>query len=176
MMNITLHDLVFAALAGLTIFGALGVVLCRNIVHSALFLVLTFLGVAAFFFDLGAGFLGLVQILVYGGAISVLIIFAIMLVMDVKADRTNLFNPNLLTIIFGSITAVMLTGGVAISIWFSSLAPRLGNPAPAAVNDAVGALAELLLGNYVVAFEVAAILLLLAVVGAIMLARGVEEK
>ncbi len=175
MMNIAINDLVFAGLAGLTIFGALGVVLSRNIVHSALFLVLTFLGVAAFFFDLGAGFLGLVQVLVYGGAISVLIIFAIMLVMNVKADKTNLSNPSLLTVILGALVAVMLTGGVALSIWFSSLS-RLENPPPVAVNDAVGALAELLLGNYVVAFEAAAILLLLAVVGAIILARGVEAE
>jgi NADH-quinone oxidoreductase subunit J len=175
MMTITLHDLVFAALAGLTIFAALGVVLSRNVVHSALFLVLTFLGVAAIFFDLGAGFLGLIQVLVYGGAISVLIIFAIMLVMNVKVENTNLSNPNLLTIVFGTIVAVMLTGGVAISIWFSSLLPRFATTT-IVVNDAVGALAELLLGNYVVAFEAAAILLLLAVVGAIILARGVEEK
>ncbi|MFA7078870.1 MAG: NADH-quinone oxidoreductase subunit J, partial [Syntrophomonas sp.] len=67
-MGITLNDVVFVGVSGLTILAALGVVLSRNIIHSALALILTFLGVAVTFFQLGAGFIGLVQILVYAGA------------------------------------------------------------------------------------------------------------
>jgi NADH-quinone oxidoreductase subunit J len=171
-MNITINDGVFVIISGLIILSALGVVFSRNIIHSALFLVLAFLGVAGIFFELDAGFLGLVQILVYAGAISVLIIFAIMLVMNVEAKKTNLPNPSLKTHLWGIYLAALLTIALGASIWNSELPQVKG----LAVSDAVGSLAELMLGNYVVAFEVAAVLLLLAVVGAIILARGVEEE
>ncbi|MDD4170882.1 MAG: NADH-quinone oxidoreductase subunit J [Syntrophomonas sp.] len=172
-MGITLNDVVFVGVSGLTILAALGVVLSRNIIHSALALILAFLGVAVTFFQLGAGFIGLVQILVYAGAISVLIIFAIMLVMNVDAAQTNLPNPSRATQLWGALVALLLVIGLGGAIWFSELMPVLG---PLPVADAVGAIAELLLGDYVAAFEAAAVLLLLAVVGAIILAKGVEEE
>ncbi len=167
-----ISDLAFFLIATITLLAALGVVLSRNIVHSALFLVLTFLGVAGLFFDLGAGFLALVQILVYAGALSVLIIFAIMLVMKGDAAKTNCFNPSLGTHIWGITLAGFIIVTLSASIWFSDLP----HSSPPAVQDSVGLLAGLMLGKYVVAFEVAAVLLLLAVVGAIILARGAEER
>jgi len=170
-MSITMNDVVFVFISAITVLSALGVVLSRNIVHSALALILAFLGVALTFFQLGAGFIGLVQILVYAGAISVLIIFAIMLVMNVEADRTNQPNPSRSTRFWGLLLALVLIIGLGASIWCSNLWPVLG---PLPVADAVGALADLMLGKYVVAFEAAAILLLLAMVGAIILARGDE--
>lgn len=171
-MSISIGDGVFILLSGLIILSALGVVLNRNIVHSAFFLVLSFLGIAGVFFDLEAGFLGLVQVLVYAGAISVLIIFAIMLVMNVEAGKTNPPNPSLGTRRWGGFLVSLLTAALGGSIWFSRLPPAKDKP----VGDAVGALAGLMLGDYVVAFEVAAVLLLLAVVGTIILARGAEEE
>lgn len=172
-MNIGLTDIVFVIIALITIFAALGVVFSRNIVHSALFLVLTFLGVAGVFFELNASFLGLVQILVYGGAISILMIFAIMLVMNVEADQTNLSNPSHGTHLWGVYLVALLTSALAGSVWYSNLPKIIQGKA---ANDALGALAGLMLGKYVVTSETAAILLLLAVVGAIILARGAEEK
>ncbi len=172
-MSINVNDLVFIGISGFTVLSALGVVCSRNIVHSALALILTFLGVALTFFQLGAGFIGLVQILVYAGAISVLIIFAVMLVMNTEADKTNRPNPSRTTRFWGVLLALGLIAGLGIPIWHSNLLPVLG---PAPVADTVGALAELLLGKYVVAFEAAAVLLLLAMVGAIILARGDEEQ
>jgi NADH:ubiquinone oxidoreductase subunit 6 (subunit J) len=172
-MSMIINDGVFAIIAATTILAALGVVFSRNIIHSALFLILAFLGVASIFFELGSGFLGLVQILVYAGAISVLIIFAIMLVMNVAAEKTNLPNPSFKAHLLGGVLAILLIITLGGSIWFSKFSTSVGIPV---VEDTVGALAELMLGQYVVAFEVAAVLLLLAVVGAIILARGVEEE
>jgi NADH-quinone oxidoreductase subunit J len=172
-VSITLNDIVFVCISGVTILSALGVVLSRNIIHSALSLILTFLGVAATFFQLQSAFLGLVQILVYAGAVSVLIIFAIMLVMNTNAARTNQFNSNGWNLIWGTLVAILTIGALGGSILSSKL-PASSGGLP--VTDAVGSLAELMLGNYVAAFEAAAVLLLLAVVGAIILARGVEEK
>ncbi|MEA1961997.1 MAG: NADH-quinone oxidoreductase subunit J [Bacillota bacterium] len=170
--GLTLSDVVFIVIAGITVLSALGVVLARNIVHSAVFLVITFLGVAAVYFQLNAGFLGLVQIMVYAGAISVLMIFAIMLVMDVEPQETNLFNKSVPTILTGGYVGVLffagMTGAIAFTKW----------PVSSVKAGDAGAdlLAGLMLGKYVVPFEVAAILLLVAVVGAIILARGVEDK
>jgi NADH-quinone oxidoreductase subunit J len=171
-LNISLNHLVFFGIAMVTLLGALGVVISRNIIHSALFLILTFLGVAGVFLELNAWFLALVQILVYAGAISVLVIFAIMLVMNSRASGTNPPNPSKGTHLWGIYLAGLLVVSLAGSIWYSRL-PALPGPA---VPDALGLLADLMLGKYVVAFEAAAILLLLTVVGAIILARGAEEK
>lgn len=171
-MNMSFGDLTFFIIAAITILAALGMVLSRNIVHSALALILSFIAVAGLFFSLGAGFLGLVQILVYAGAISVLIIFAVMLVMRGDAGQSNLFNSSLGTHLWGVFLASLLTVSLSAAIYFSEFASVKGKP----VEDDIGLLAELMLGKYVVAFEAAAVLLLLAVVGAIILARGAEEQ
>lgn len=165
-----LNDLVFIALAGITLVGALGVVLLKNIVHAALSLVLSFLGVAAIYFQLQAEFLGLVQIMVYAGAISVLMIFAIMLVMDREPDRTNLSHKG--NQLWGGLTALLFAAVIGISIWGSQFAVQPTNSAA----DRIGQIAQLVMGNFVVAFEAAAILLLVAVVGAIILAKGAKEE
>ncbi len=168
----SLYDGVFLAIGGVSILGALGVVLFRNIVHSALSLVLTFLGVAAIYFQLNAGFLGVIQILVYAGAISVLIIFAVMLLMDKEVERTNLPTPRIKAWFAGlSITGMLLIAIIA-AVGFSDW-PKA---ALQGADNSVGLLAELMLGDYVMAFEAAAILLLVAVIGAIILAKGAENK
>jgi len=167
-----LNDAVFILLVLITIGSALGVVASKNIIHSALLLVLTFLGVAGLYFQMNAGFIGLVQILVYGGAISVLIIFAIMLVMDVEPEKTNLSTPSLGRRMWGVYLVVLLIIALGASIWYT----RWPLAMSAAGADEMTVLANLMLGKYVVAFEVAAILLLVAVVGAIILAKGADDK
>jgi len=170
---VNLNDAVFILLAVITVGAALGVVISKNIVHSALLLVLTFLGVAGLYFQMNAGFIGLVQILIYGGAISVLIIFAIMLVMDVEVEKTNLPNPSTPRRLAGLYVSILLTAVLGGAIWFTRWPLA---QAGAKGLDEMALLADLMLGKYVVAFEVAAILLLVAVVGAIILAKGADEK
>ena len=165
-----LSDLSFFIIAGVTVASALGVVISKNIIHSALFLVLTFLGVAAVYFQLNAVFIGLVQILVYAGAISVIIIFAIMLVMDDDVEKTNLANPA--TRYTGLAIAVLFLFALGGAIWTSNWPNEVGT---VTVNE-MALLAHLLLGDYVIAFELAAILLLIAVVGAIILAKGAKDQ
>lgn len=165
-----LADVVFILIALITIGAALGVVASKNIVHSALFLVLSFLGVAAIYFQLDAEFIGLVQIMVYAGAISVVIIFAIMLVMSKDVHKTNLSNRK--TRFWGALGALLVVITLGGSIYTSNWHVVSGG-VPA---DAIGNIAQLLMGDYVVPFEVAAILLLVAVVGAIILAKGAENN
>lgn len=165
----SIADLVFIATAGITILASLGVVTSKNIVHSALLLVLSFLGVAAIYFQLNAAFLGLVQIMIYAGAISVLIIFAIMLVMSPDINRSNLSDKKGIGI--GLIVAVLFSSLVGASI-ISSKWTFVNN----IIENPVEIIAELLMGDFVIAFEIAAILLLIAAVGAIMIAKGADEK
>jgi NADH:ubiquinone oxidoreductase subunit 6 (subunit J) len=168
-----LAESVLALVAGATVAAAAGVVLSRNMIHSALYLILTFLGVAGVYFTLGAGFLGLIQILVYAGAVAVLIIFAIMLVLGPDAQRSNRFQPDRETFFWGTLLAALMTLVLVYVVNRPQVWPG-GALLPA--GDSIGALADLMLGRYVVAFETAAILLLLAVVGAIILARGADEE
>lgn len=168
----SLYDAVFIIIAGATLLAALGVVLLPNIIYSALSLILTFLGVAALFFQLNSGFLGVIQILVYAGAISVLILFAVMLLMNTEPGRTSLPTPRLKALFTGGgLTAMFLTALIA-AIGFTKWPQyRLMG-----TDNSVEMLAEAMLGDYVIAFEAAAILLLVAVVGAILIAKGVAEK
>lgn len=171
-MDISLADVAFIILAGFTLLTALGVVLMKNIVHSAIMLVFSFLGVAGIYFTMHAGFLGLVQILVYAGAISILIIFAIMLVMNQEPEKTNLPSPNIPNVMTGTYLTILLVAALVGSIWFTSFPEKA---VPASIDE-LGLLTGLMLGDYVIPLELAALLLLVAVVGAIILARGAEDK
>lgn len=165
-----LNDAVFIILGFITLIGAVGVVSLNNIVHAALSLVISFLGVAGLYFQLQAEFLGLVQIMVYAGAISVLVIFAIMLVMDRDPANTNLTHR--INRWWGGLTAVLFAALIGLAIRQSQFAVQAGSGSA----DRIGQIAELLLGDYVIAFEVAALLLLVAVVGAIILAKGAKDQ
>lgn len=161
---------VFFLFAGLALLFACGVIFFRNVVHSALSLTATFICVACLYLSIGADFMGAVQILVYGGAVAVLIVMAIML-----TRRDNMAHSNPSRGLFRHAAAAVLTGlflsgmaAVAILSPFKS--------APQSLGDAAPGLADLMLSNYVLPFEVAAVLLLIAMIGAIVLAKGAEER
>lgn len=166
----TFGEFTFWGTALIIVLTALVVVLSPNIIHSALALVVSFLGVAAVYFELGAGYLGLVQILVYAGAISVLIIFAIMLVMDKTPNKSNLAYSH------GKLTALLIALPLTVVVgWAIASSCQPVTPAIVTEED-LGIMAQLLMGDYVIAFEAAAVLLLVAVVGAIILAKGAGDK
>ncbi|MBO8159482.1 MAG: NADH-quinone oxidoreductase subunit J [Thermosyntropha sp.] len=162
--------MIFYVLAAVTIIAALGVVALPNIVHSALCLVLTFVGVAGIYFYLGADFIGLVQILAYAGAISVLIIFAIMLLLSREVSESNPSHGRgkWKAAIFAELFAFLIILSIYFTSWTHGIAPDW--------TDSIGKIAYMLMGDYVIAFEVAAVLLLGAVIGAIILARGEDKR
>ena len=88
----TYEEALFYVIAAITVAGALGVVTARNVIHSALFLILALLGVAAVYVLLASEFLAIVQVLVYGGAVTLLILFAMMLT-RVRALEGPLHGP-----------------------------------------------------------------------------------
>lgn len=156
-------EIAFWVLATVAIVAALGVVMLRDIFRAALMLVLCFFTVAGIFVTLSADFLAAVQILIYIGAISVLIILAIMLTREVQ--RGNLFNklrwPALfITTIFLGVTSLALTS----TEWSLSSSPPQ-EPTTAALAT------KLFSESFVLPVEMSAIMLLAAILGAIIMVR-----
>lgn len=161
-------QLVMFGLLGLVTLGAaLGVVLARNLFRSALWLVLTFFGIAGIFVLLQAEFLAITQVLVYVGAISTLIIFAIMLSRGVMDPRQPRYNDQWRMVAgFAALLFVVLAAIVTRIAW-----PVMRGDVPA---DAIQRLGADFVGPYVVPFEVASVLLVVAMIGAIIIARERE--
>lgn len=190
----------FGLVSIVTIGGAIGVIAARNVFVAALWLVLSFLGVAGLYALLGADFLAATQVLIYVGAISVLILFAIMLTHNVMShERANNRQAFLTFIIAGSI--VMSLGMLAFRadwpLTWGAGAPTAavvgasadGVGATAALTDTAGTspaadpdsdvgqdaaivrLGQALMGEHLLAFEVISLVLLVALIGAIVIAR-----
>jgi NADH:ubiquinone oxidoreductase subunit 6 (subunit J) len=166
MHTISLMHIAFIMMAGITLGAAAMVVVVRNIFHALLFLTLSFLGVAGIYFLLAADFLAVVQVLVYVGAIIILMMFALMLTHRVMSGKLRQAAGQWLV-------AVPVTGGVlAILGWFFVLHPWHYMLSPQ--TPTTGIIGEKLLTTYVLPFELASIVLLVAMIGAIVLAK--EDK
>jgi len=144
--------------------AAVGVVSMRNIVHAALALVIVLAGVAAQFLLLQAEFIGIVQVLIYIGAVVVLFLFGIMLTRAPMRKTAEFDNDQR---ILAGLVSLLIFGVLAslLSQQFSGDELRLGQPTQTA------AIADSIFRTYVVGFEVVSMLLLAALVGAIVLAR-----
>ena len=187
------QDVVFWMLSVMAIGGALGVVLVPDLFRAALLLIVVFIAVAGFFVLLNAEFLAVVQVLIYVGAIAILIIFAVMLTRDVQ--RGNL--PNRLQIPAVVFSALLLAALVTVAVdtkWeflpadqqarvelvqTNSVTTLTGevlteegitSPEEQAEVQEAG-LADLLISNYVLPFEAVSVLLLAALIGALVLVR-----
>jgi len=155
---------VFGVFAALALASAVLVVVQKNVMHSVLYLAFTVLATAGIFFTLGAEYVGAIQILVYAGGIVVLYIFVIVIVnlKEVVPER----RPLLATIV---LVAVPVATGLEVAY----LLLAKGFPAPGRAGEGQGfrTMAETLFGSYLFPFELASILLLAALVGAIIVAR-----
>jgi NADH-quinone oxidoreductase subunit J len=162
---------VFLVAAAIVLAGALGVILYRNPVHSALSLVATLFGVAVLFVAQDAHLLAAVQVIVYAGAIVVLFLFVIMLLGVDQADSLRedpLPGQRPLAILGGAATL-----GLLLVILISQEDPTTGGEGVGGFGDRpnVEALARVLFSDYVFAFEITSLLLTIAVVGAVVLAK-----
>ena len=160
----------FYILAAITVGAALSVVVVRNLIHAVVFLILSFMGVAGLYITLSADFVAVTQILIYAGAVSVLILFAIVLTPTGERGNTETF-LRLPALLLALLVAFTL-GYVAIDTdWVIS--DREG------FEETASVIGEALLDKYVLPFEIASVLLLVAMLGAIVLVRpeapGVED-
>ena len=168
--------IVFVLASAMMLIGAFGVITRRNPVHAALSLVLTLFGVAVHFVALEAYFLAAVQIIIYAGAIVVLFLLVIMLLGVDKAE--DLQTETLVAQRWlAGIAGLGLLGLLVIAVsrgaeMLTTRAEGLATSAEGASGDAnIQQLARSVFGDYVVAFELTSILLVVAVVGTVMLAR-----
>lgn len=158
---------VFWLLSALVVLSAAGVVLFRNVFHASLCFVLTFIGLAGVHLLLGAEFLAAVQIVIYIGAIAVIIVFAVMLTPP-DIGHSNLSNRQWwLAGLTSLVAAALLVGGLARADWKEARVIRA---------TSVALLGELMLTRYVVPFEVAGFILLVALIAAITTAKGALRK
>jgi NADH-quinone oxidoreductase subunit J len=157
-------NIAFWVLAALAVIGALIVVSARSLFRTALGLVLCFLSIAGLFFTLSADFLGIVQVLIYVGAIAVLLIIAVMLTRDV--EKGNL--PSTLKI--PALVSGIAFMGLSVWVMLNTSWPVSGEAPTAPTASTLG---NLLFGQggLVLAVEIAALLILAALIGAISVAR-----
>jgi len=147
--------------------GGIAVITRKNPVHSALALIITLLAQASLYLMLYAPFVAGVQIILYAGGIMVLFLFVIMLVSIDRSIRERQFNSQW---IVGIIAATAL-GGLFIAVYAkgSSIFPQ--HVLPAVENDNTQKIATMLYGQYMFAFEIASLLLLVAIIGAVVMAK-----
>lgn len=164
----TALQIIFILVAATTLGAGLMVVTARNLIHSALWLVMALFGVAILYVLLDAGFLAVVQVMVYIGAIAILIIFGIMLTQKIAPDSGPRFTENWGWALF---IAIVVFGGLAwmLSSWegIQVQAPAMGERFDPLKQLGVALVSP---DAYVLAFELASVLLLAALIGAVVIA------
>ena len=157
-------DALFYIFASLALICGVMILVSRNPVNSAMFLVLTIASLAGLFVLLEAFFLAAIQVLVYAGAVMVLFLFVIML-LDLKAEERRKIK------IFG-LAGGIISVGALLALFFKSLGSTVlnGDPAPN-FNGGTKELGRLLFSEYLLPFEIVSVLLLVAMVGVILLSK-----
>jgi NADH:ubiquinone oxidoreductase subunit 6 (subunit J) len=175
MLLINAQSVAFIIFALFILGGALGVVTSRNLIHAALYLILSLFGVAGFFVLLSAPFLAAVQVLVYIGAIAILIIFAVMLTRSMTNLREVFNRQWWLSAAVAALFFIFLTAGIILPVWGQGSA-YAGEPVSEVVATTTDLGIALVDGNqYVLPFELASLLLTAAMIGAIVIARDDEQ-
>ncbi|PYK57049.1 MAG: NADH-quinone oxidoreductase subunit J [Verrucomicrobia bacterium] len=159
-----MNSVAFLVIAIITLSGALAAATLRKLIHAALCLVIAFVGVAAYFFLLGAEFVGLVQVFVYVGAVAVLIVFTILLTRR-EVNGTRGINWS------GAIVALAVFGGL---LWTILKTKSLAIPAPQIEPLTVKRIGEVLMTDFVWPLQCVGLVLTAALIGALVLVM--EEK
>lgn len=157
--------LAFIVVAIITVAGAMGAALMRNVVHCALSLTVTFAGLAMLYLQLDAQFAGFAQVLVYVGAVAILVVFAILLTRGVGTALIYVFSNH------WSLGVVIAAAVFALLGWavLRSFPESAGVPAPQVTVHDIGAA---LMNQYVLPLEIIAVLLTVAMIGAVIVAMS----
>lgn len=154
----------FVIICVVTVASGMAAMLLRNLVHCALSLAVTFAGLAGLYLQLGAQFAGFAQILVYIGAVSILIVFAVLLTRGSATPGEPLYSSNWLVGVAVGAVVFAVIGGMILS---SKALPRQEAPAPA---ESVRQLGDQLMTKYILPLEVLGLLLTAALIGAVLIA------
>lgn len=162
--------IVFLLLAGLTVGSAVAAMVLRNLVHCALSVAVTFLGLAAIYLNLNAQFVGFAQILVYVGAVAILILFAILLTRGSEPAGQRMFAVSWIS---GLAVSALVLGVVGWAIMKTKALPEAGASIVAAPVKAIG---QELMTTYVMPLQVAGLLLTATLIGAVILAMQDKKE
>ena len=164
-----LDQVVFYFFAALAVISGAMVITSRNVVQSAIFLITALLATGGIFLQLHAEFLFIVQVILYAGGIMVLFVFVIMLInMDVSLHQAQFNRQWWLGLLLSLVLGAQLT--IAVAVGRSGL--PLGEPAPAAsLEPSTQLVGRTLFSEYMLPFEIASVLLLAAMVGAVVMAK-----
>jgi len=157
----------FYMLSGLALLGGILTITRRNPVHSALALILTLLAQAGLYLMLYAPFVAGVQIILYAGGIMVLFLFVIMLVNITQVEKEGQFNKQWIA----GIVAAFALGVLFVHVYTKGQSLFPDHPAQLPEQANTQQIAQLLYGNYMFAFEIASLLLLVAIIGAVVMAK-----
>ncbi len=163
-------SVVFYGIAALTVAGGLAAVLLKNTVHCALAVAVAFAGLALLFLSLDAQFVGFAQILVYVGAVAILIVFAILLTRGAEPVTGGVFSKSWLV---GLVIAAGVFAVLGWAVLQSAHALPLVTAAPAVTVQDIGVA---LVGRYVLPLEIVALLLTAATIGAVIVALHEKER
>jgi NADH:ubiquinone oxidoreductase subunit 6 (subunit J) len=169
----TIAQIIFYAFAALTIGSALVIILTKNVLYAAFSLILTFLGVAAMYVFAGADFVGVSQIIVYVGGILILLIFGVMLTNRLSGQKVTTGTHNKFSGFLIGLTVFALLLYAIIKVNFSSLnwIQKATTPRELSQEGTINLIGIKLMSDFVLPFEVAGILLLLALIGAVFIAK-----
>ena len=162
-------SIVFYILSALTLAGGLAAVLLRNVVHCALAVSVAFAGLALLFLSLDAQFAGFAQILIYVGAVAILVVFAILLTRSSDEGPGHVFSPRWLA---GLVVAAAVFAVLGWAVLHSTSALPSETAAPAITVHDIG---TALMGRYVLPLEIVALLLTAALIGAVIVALHEKE-
>jgi NADH-quinone oxidoreductase subunit J len=169
-------NFVFAIIAIVTIASAVAAMSLRNLVHCALALTVAFAGLAAAYLQLGAQFVGFTQILVYVGAVAILVVFAILLTRGSEPPSQSVLSSGWMVGVF---TAVIVLGVLVYAIARSPIVAQRSMVQSAVPIDAsvtVRQIGEALMNKFVLPLEVVGLLLTAALIGAVIIAMKEEKK
>lgn len=165
----TIAQIVFYLLAVIAIVGGIGVVTMPNVVHAALFLILSLLAVAGFYLLLSSEFLALVQVLVYAGAVATIVLFGLMLT---RGGRDMPSVPAGAQWPLALVSAIVLGGALLTAVLDSDWPRDVSKVTLIDINTLAGALFR----DWLLPFEIASVVLLVALVGAVVISRTEEGE
>ncbi len=165
---------IFLGAAVVSIVASLLVITRKNPIHSALVLVLTFLSVAVLYLLLYSQFIAIIQVIVYAGAIVMLILFVIML-LSLEEELRLTFRLTASKVL-GSVLAVLFIIAILYSVASSPVTGQIGPYTPGKLSDNVRVIGQMLFTRYLFAFEVVSVLLVAAIVGAVVLTKKKKEE
>lgn len=176
-MSVNIATVAFYVIAVLLVGSSLAVVMLRNIVHAALFLALVFGAAAGVYVLLNAEFIAIVQILIYAGAVTILVLFAIMLTQNAMSRTSSPFSGQTW---LAAVIALALAAGLIFTVGSGEMVVANPNASANLVNainggGSVTRIGQLLYSpfaySYVLPFEIASVVLLVAIIGAIVIGR-----